>query len=115
MPNIPLVVVIAILALYLLIKFVPGLQVRTLVTLAVLGVVGYFLVITVAEMPLFGAAGNPHFNEIPGRFLEQGLEDTGVINSVSAIITDYRAFDTLGEATVLFTAIAAVIAALKSH
>ena len=30
-------------------------------------------------------------------------------------ITDYRAFDTLGEATVLFVAIAAALSNLKAH
>lgn len=38
-------------------------------------------------------------------YIRQGLEKTGAANLVSAIILDYRAYDTLGEATVLFTAI----------
>ncbi|GFP28732.1 hypothetical protein HKBW3S33_02146, partial [Candidatus Hakubella thermalkaliphila] len=32
-----------------------------------------------------------------------------------SISTDYRAFDTLGEATVFFVAIAAVLSNLKAH
>ncbi|MBN1973149.1 MAG: DUF4040 domain-containing protein [Sedimentisphaerales bacterium] len=38
-------------------------------------------------------------------YIEKGLEDTGATNIVSSIILDYRAYDTLGEATVLFTAV----------
>jgi multisubunit Na+/H+ antiporter MnhB subunit len=102
-------------AVILIARFIPRLPLRAVLTLALLGVIGYFLLITVAEMPRFGEAGSPAHNEIPTRYLEQGVAETGVINTVSAIITDYRAFDTLGEATVLFVAIAAVIATLKSH
>ena len=38
-------------------------------------------------------------------YVEEGIEDTGAANIVSSIILDYRAYDTLGEATVLFTSI----------
>ncbi|MHC4636206.1 MAG: hydrogen gas-evolving membrane-bound hydrogenase subunit E [Planctomycetota bacterium] len=39
------------------------------------------------------------------RYLADGLKDTGAANIVSSVILDYRAYDTLGEATVLFTSI----------
>lgn len=44
-------------------------------------------------------------------YISQGLEKTGAANIVSSVILDFRAYDTLGEATVLFTSIigAAVI------
>jgi multisubunit Na+/H+ antiporter MnhB subunit len=38
-------------------------------------------------------------------YIEKGLQNTGAANIVSSVILDYRAYDTLGEATVLFTAI----------
>ncbi len=38
-------------------------------------------------------------------YIEQGLKDTGASNVVASVILDYRAYDTLGEATVLFTSI----------
>ncbi len=116
MPNqVLMIVILAAVLLLAAARFFPRLQLRTVLTLALLAVIGYFLLITVAEMPLFGKAVNPAHNEISLRYLEQGVAETGVINTVSGIITDYRAFDTLGEATVLFVAIAAVIATLKSH
>ena len=53
--------------------------------------------------------GNPIFAEVPqaasNTYVEQGLEKTGAANLVASVILDYRAYDTLGEATVLFTAI----------
>jgi len=89
--------------------------VRRLLTYAFLAVIGFVLVLTVAEMPTYGDSSNPVHNEVAARYLEQGTTETGAPNTISAIITDYRAFDTLGEATVLFTAIAAVVACLKSR
>ena len=42
------------------------------------------------------------------------MEGTGAMNVVSAIILDYRAYDTLGEATVLFTAVVGVLTVMRS-
>ena len=36
-------------------------------------------------------------------------KETGANNGVTSVVFDYRGFDTLGEATVLFTAVAGVI------
>jgi hypothetical protein len=36
-------------------------------------------------------------------------KETGADNTVTSVVFDYRGFDTLGEATVLFTAVAGVI------
>ena len=38
-------------------------------------------------------------------YIEKGLDNTGAANIVASVILDYRAYDTLGEATVLFTSI----------
>jgi len=42
------------------------------------------------------------------------LTGTGATNVVSSVILDYRAYDTLGEATVLFTAVVGVLAVMRS-
>jgi multicomponent Na+:H+ antiporter subunit B len=49
-------------------------------------------------------------------YVEKGLKETGAANLVASVILDFRAYDTLGEATVLFTSIigATVILRLKS-
>lgn len=46
-------------------------------------------------------------------YLEQGFIRTGAANLVSAVILDYRAYDTLGEATILFTAVMGVLAVMR--
>ena len=68
-------------------------------------------------MPDFGI---PIFAESPEAasqtYISQGLAKTGAANLVTSVILDFRAYDTLGEATVLFTAIigATVILRKKS-
>ena len=47
---------------------------------------------------------------IAGLYLRDGLARTGASNLVASVILDYRAFDTLGEATILFTAVIGVLA-----
>ncbi len=39
-------------------------------------------------------------------YISEGVKETGAINLVTSVLYDYRAFDTLGEATVLLTAAA---------
>ena len=46
-------------------------------------------------------------------YIENGLSLTGASNLVAAVILDFRGYDTLGEATVLFTSVAGVIAVLR--
>jgi multisubunit Na+/H+ antiporter MnhB subunit len=47
-------------------------------------------------------------------YIDGGLAGTGAANIVAAVILDYRGYDTLGEATVLFTAVAGTVAVLRS-
>lgn len=42
------------------------------------------------------------------------ISGTGALNVVTSVILDYRAFDTLGEATVLFTAVIGVLTVMRS-
>ncbi|ASJ16947.1 hypothetical protein A3L04_07605 [Thermococcus chitonophagus] len=46
-------------------------------------------------------------------YIKHGVEEVGGNNIVTDIVFDYRGYDTLGEATVLFTAIAGAIALLR--
>ena len=45
--------------------------------------------------------------------LEEGVNKTGAVNIVSAVILDFRAYDTLGEVAVLFTSIIGIMAILR--
>ncbi len=67
------------------------------------------LMAVVLTMPPFGQPDNPMHNEVAQRYLERGYEETGAENIVTAMILNYRGFDTLGESCVLFLAVAAVM------
>lgn len=67
------------------------------------------LIYTVSFLPHFGNASNPANNEVVDAYIKNGIHDTGAINFVAGMILNYRAFDTLGESTVLFIAATTVI------
>ena len=71
------------------------------------------MLMTVANLPRYGSADAPTVNEVAQRYVEQGTEETGAVNTVAGMILDYRAFDTLGESFVLFTAVCAVTILMK--
>jgi multisubunit Na+/H+ antiporter MnhB subunit len=54
------------------------------------------------------AFGQPARADMDDYFLRHGQEQTGANNIVTSVVFDFRAFDTLGEATVLFTAVLGV-------
>ena len=56
---------------------------------------------------------NPRAMIVAERYIERGLEETGATNIVAGMILDYRAFDTLGESHVLFTALICVMILLR--
>lgn len=70
------------------------------------------LLFTISYLPRYGVE-NPEGYEVVRRYVEQGLAETGAINIIAGIILDYRAFDTLGESHVLFTALLCVTVLLR--
>lgn len=69
-------------------------------------------------LPEFGVPVFARISETASQaYIARGLNDTGAANIVTSIYLDYRAYDTLGEATVLFTAVigATVILRPKSR
>lgn len=81
------------------------------VVLALLAVFGVLL--AVAELPPYGMADNPVHNQVSERYIYNSLDDTGVGNMVTSIVLDYRAYDTMFETIVLFTATLAVVLTLR--
>ncbi len=61
---------------------------------------------SLAEMPSFGEA----LMRTSAHYIREGTADTGAANLVTSVLLDYRAYDTLGEATVLFAAAMGVLA-----
>lgn len=85
---------------------------KNILVFIALGGLLMIMISSYSEMPPMGNMGNPSNNDVAQHYLTQGLEDTGAPNVIAVIITDYRAVDTLGEAAVLFTSIAAVLTVL---
>lgn len=85
-----------------------------LASLALLLVVTVVVILTAAYFPEFGAAVMDRVAGAPSRtYLLDGLEKTGAANSVTAVLLDFRAYDTLGEATVLFCSILGALTVLR--
>lgn len=67
------------------------------------------LVLCASYLPEAGNPNNPNVNEVAERYVEQGTAETGVINTVTGMILNYRGFDTFGETCVLFIASSCVM------
>lgn len=73
------------------------------------------LIYNVSWLPPIGEASKAVNNEVPQRYIEKGLQETGAVNIVTGMILDYRAFDTLGESHVLFIATITVLILLRNE
>ncbi|KUO39712.1 MAG: hypothetical protein AVW05_01465 [Hadesarchaea archaeon DG-33] len=77
--------------------------------------IGVLLVFTVSTNLLpFGSfpsrqIGENFDNSIGQQILENAPQQTGAANVVTSVVWGYRGYDTLGEATVLFTAVVGVV------
>lgn len=69
-------------------------------------IVAVFFVFSALMMHPFGI---PDESDMDDYIIDNTQEETGANNGVTSVVFDYRGFDTLGEATVLFTAVAGVI------
>ena len=73
---------------------------------------GLFLVfayVAVQQLPKFGEP----LMRVSRDYLAEGPDRTGATNIVTAILLDFRAYDTIGEATVLFTSIVGAFIILR--
>ncbi len=72
--------------------------------------VSAFLLLGVCELRPFG---EPQTAVMDDYFIDHTQSEIAVNNVVTAIVFDYRGFDTLGEATVLFAAVVGVLALFR--
>ena len=84
---------------------------RYLAGVTVITLLAIFL-FSISVFELLPPFGQP-LMETAQHYTTNGASETGAANLVSAIILDYRAYDTLGEVTVLFTAILGVFTVLR--
>lgn len=76
---------------------------------------GAALIYSTFEMPDWGDPGSPASTHVSPRYIEKSVEETATPNVVTAVLADYRGYDTLGETTVIFTAGIACILLLRRH
>ncbi len=80
-----------------------------LVIILTLGVIMAFIVV---DMPQFGSPLVPDNNRVTHHYLEKSEEEVGSHNIVSAVVVNYRGYDTLFEMIVLYTVSISVMAIL---
>lgn len=81
-------------------------------TLITFGFIATFLFVAVKAFKDLPEFGYP-IMRIANTYLKEGLVKTGASNLVSSVILDFRAYDTLGEATILFTAVIGVLTIVR--
>ena len=79
------------------------LQVR-IMALGSLGVLGFLLLFGSVDLPVVGDPESLPSTHVSSHYLKYSLEETATPNVVTAVLADYRSFDTLGETAVIFTA-----------
>lgn len=78
----------------------------TIIFVVVFSIASYY---ALKNLPPFGSP----IMKIAKFYIENALSKTGATNFVSSVILDFRAYDTLGEATILFTAVTGVTAVMR--
>jgi len=81
----------------------------------------FALAVSTGALLVYGSLGLPDFSDpqapihthVAPRYLNDGPQETGVPNVVTAVLASYRGFDTFGETTVVFTAGVGVIVLLR--
>jgi multicomponent Na+:H+ antiporter subunit B len=84
-------------------------RVSFILTLAV----GALLIMGMEDLPNWGAADSPASLGISVTFITEALTKTGVPNLVTAVLADYRGYDTMFETAVIFAAGMAILLILR--
>jgi len=87
---------------------------RPILPLFVVLVTGGVLVYGTADMPPFGEPDNPAHLHVAPRYVEESGHEIGVPNIVTSVLASYRGYDTMGETTVIFTAVVGVMLLLAT-
>ena len=83
--------------------------INTFITVCFIGILLFAAAKCFKDLPEFGYP----IMRVAGTYLREGFMNTGAANLVASVILDYRAYDTLGEATILFTAVIGVLALVR--
>ena len=77
--------------------------------------VGYLLFLGITDLPQWGDPSAPANSEVAGHYVEKAYKQTKVPNLVTAVLADYRAFDTMFETCVVFIAVLGIFMLLKKE
>ena len=76
-------------------------------------IIGALLTYATVDFPDWGDPNFPASLHVSPRYIEKTMEETAVPNMVTALLADYRGYDTNFEETVIFTAGISVIMLLR--
>ncbi len=79
------------------------------VVIAICGV----LIYGSTDLPRFGDPDAPAHHHVADRYIKEGHHEAASENYVTAVLANYRGYDTLGETTVIFTAGVSVVLLLR--
>jgi multicomponent Na+:H+ antiporter subunit B len=79
----------------------------------IVAITGALLIYSTVDMPDWGDPHSPASVHVSPRYIEKTVEETAVPNMVTSVLADYRAYDTLGETTVIFTAAVCCVLLLR--
>ncbi|SRR6056297_1123044 len=93
------------------IKEKPGFKgtINIIAGLIFIGFLIYFFYMAINPLDTFGE----HALRMSETYVEQGAQKTGAANLVTGVLWDFRGYDTLGEATILFTAALGILSVLR--
>lgn len=80
-----------------------------LITLAV----GTMLLVAAVDLPDWGDPASPASTHVSPHFITKSVEETSVPNFVTAVLADYRGYDTMFETVVIFCAGITVLTVLR--
>jgi len=72
-------------------------------------VTGAALIYGTLDMPVYGDPQAPVHHHVVPRYIQDSDAEIGVPNIVTSVLASYRGYDTLGETTVIFTAVVGVL------
>ena len=81
----------------------------SVIPLLVVLVTGSVLVYGTLDMPPFGDPDNPVHHHVAPHYLEESEHEIEIPNVVTSVLASYRGYDTMGETTVIFTAMVGVL------
>jgi len=86
-----------------------------ILNLIVVVITGAILIYGTMDMPGWGNPDSPASLHVSPRYITKTMEETATPNMVTSVLADYRAYDTLGETAVIFTAGMACILLLRKR